>query len=505
MKKKTPNILVLMSDQHRQEITGCYGHPIVQTPNIDLLAAQGVCFENAYCTSPLCGPSRVSFMTGTYPHTNGAVNHPNDRHRSGKKYRPQIEPGIQSLVACLRDAGYRTHACGYTGFHHFRGEQDLDLDNEFLGFQTDGARKWQYPEMVGKDTARRYHMANTLTEMWEPSYANVEGLPFQGKEEEMWDSVAAKDAVEFINNTSSDEPFFLYCGFRAPHTPWCPPERFLSMYSPGNIGPLPDYKVKHHHVPRRLQERFEYFDIAHYPEELVRRSIAGYYGFVSYMDDCVGRVLTALDERGVREDTIIVYLADHGENLYRHGLCEKHCFYEGSVKVPLIISWPGHLPEAQRAEALVSIMDVMPTLLKEAGLEIPDFVEGRDLHPVFRGESVQDYVFSEYYSTLDPCRMVSDGRYKYIHTEEDICELYDLKNDPEELVNLAWYPQYADLVEKYEKLVCADWEIPEVPVYAPWNDLNERKQKQLLKGLNIINTRPSPPDWAQRDMQTEEG
>jgi choline-sulfatase len=493
---RKPNIIVLMSDQHRQDIAGCYGHPTVQTPNIDSLAAQGTRFDNAYCTSPLCGPARVSFMTGTYPHTNGAVTHPNDRHRSGKTYRPQIRPGIQSLVSLLRDGGYQTHACGYTGFHHFDGDRDLDSDNEFLGYQTDGARKWHYSERVGKKTARQYHMANTLSEMWEPSYANVEGLAFNGVEEDMWDSMIASDAVQFLQNRTEDRPFFLYCGFRAPHTPWCPPERFLSMYDPQNIGDLPDYKVKHSRVPRRLRERFEYFDIAQYPEEMVRRSIAAYYGFVSYMDHCVGQVLEATRKKEMEENTIIVYLADHGENLYRHGLCEKHCFYEGSVKIPLIISSPDWSREGKRSDALVSIMDVMPTLLTEAGIDIPQFVEGKDLHPVFSGKPVRDFVLSEYCHTLDPCRMLFDGRYKYIHTEEDICELYDLTHDPDELINLAWYPQYADLVRRYDQLVLSDWEVPNLPVYAAWNDLNERKQRQRLAGLDIIDVFPSLPDWA---------
>ncbi len=495
---KRPNIVILMGDQHRQDVAGCYGNKTVRTPNLDRLAREGVRFDQAYCTSPLCGPSRVSLATGTHPHTNGAVTHPNARHRAGGDYRPMLHAGIQSLYAHLRDAGYRTHGNGYTGFHLYDGNRDLDSDLDFLGFQTQGARR--YADMVGNQIARQYNLNGIKGEMWEPAYANVEGKPFPHGEDLMWDSLIAKDAAQFIDSADKGQPFLLYCGFRAPHTPWCPPERFLRLYDPDDLGPLPDYQARHHHVPRRLQQRFEYFDIPHYPERLVRQSIAAYYGFVSYLDDCIGRVLGALDRQGLREDTIVVYLADHGENLYRHGLCEKHCFYQGSVQIPLIFSQPGSLPENVGTEALASIIDVMPTLLAAAGVPVPDFVEGCDLAPALAGNHVRDYVLAEYYHTLDPCRMIFDGHYKYIHTEEDICELYDLRHDPDEMLNLAWYPQYASLVEKYDRLVLADWEIPELPIFAPWNDLSERKQRQRLAGLDILDVRPPLPHWARNPV-----
>ena len=126
---------------------------------------------------------------------------------------------------------------------------------------------------------------------------------------------------------------------------------------------------------------------------------------------------------------------------------------------------------------------------------MPGFVEGKNLEPTFAGGGVQDHVFAEYYHSLDPCRMVRDKRWKYIHTEEDICELYDLENDPQESINLAWYPQYAPRVRRLHEVLTADWEIPEIPVWAAWNDLNERKQRLRLSGPDIIDPRPQPPAW----------
>ena len=483
-----PNILILMADQQRWNALGCYGNKHVKTPNVDALARRGTRYTNAFCTSPLCGPSRCSFLTGTHPHTNGGVTHPNDRHRSGKKYRPQLEPGIESLVAHFRDSGYRTHATGYVGFHHYDGDRDLDQDLDWLGFESAAMRGGDYAKTVGKEVARRYNLADIKGEMWEPGYANVDGAPFPYGEENMVDARIADANIDFLNSVSGDEPFLLYCGFRAPHTPWCPPQRFLDMIDPDAIE-LPDYRGEHHHIPRRLRERIDSFDTQYYPEDMVRRSMAAYFAFVSYVDHCAGRILQALEESGQADNTIIVFASDHGEMLYDHGLCEKHCFYESAVHVPLIVSDPA-VQGGQTAEQLVSLMDVLPSLMRRSGVEVPEFTEDVDL------QTGREHVFAEYYHSLDPCRMVRDQRYKYIHTEEDISELYDLENDPGELLNLAWYPEYRELVEKYDALVMADWEIPEVPVHGTWNDLNERKQRQRLAGLDIVDPRPSLPEWA---------
>jgi len=491
-----PNIVILMADQMRHDVMGCAGHPLVQTPHLDALAHRGTRFSHAFCTSPLCGPSRASFFTGTHPNTNGGVSHPNGNHRSGKKFFPQLKEHITSTVRPFRDAGYRTHASGYRGFHVFRGEHDFNDDLDWLGFQTQGMEMHDYELAVGTQTARQYQLHGIHGEMWEPSYANIEGEPFPLGDEHMFDSRVAQDASAFLGEQTADQPFLLYCGFRAPHTPWCAPPQLHDLYDPKDIGPLPDYRARHHHIPRRLHERIEYFDIAYYPEQMVRRSIAGYYGFVSYLDDCVGRVLQALDATGQRENTIVVFASDHGEMLYRHGLCEKQCFFEDSVRIPMIMNGPG-VPQGQTTDAFASLMDVLPTMQWTSGLEPAGICEAVDLRPALRGETVRDHVMAEFYHSLDPCRMVRDGRYKYIHTEDDICELYDLNHDPDEMLNLAWYPQYRPLVEHYDALVCADWDIPDMPLYATWRDLNERKQKQRLAGLDIIDTRPPLPDWAQ--------
>ncbi len=482
---KNKNILFLMADQLRPDVFGFAEHPVARTPHLDALAARSCSFRNAFTPSPLCGPARISFFTGTYPHTHGCTNHPNSRHRSGRVFRPQLSASVVSLLTPLQEAGYQTHGCGYFGFHAYDGERNLDEDAARMGFGSLGMTAADYRRRVGPEAARAYHMGRIDSEMWEPSYFNVEGEPCPLKDAQMWDSLCVEDTVRFIRERDTSRPFLAYCGFRAPHPPWRAPEAFHGLHDPADV-PLPDYKTPPVDKPRRVMERFRYFEIQNYPESWIRKSIAAYLDFVAYLDDCVGRILAQLDAAGERDNTLIVFCSDHGENLYQYGLCEKHTLYDASVRIPLLFSLPGLIPEGVQRDELAELTDVLPTLLAGNGLSPPGFVEGRDLGPVLRGEgSVRENVKAEFYATLDPCRMIRDQRYKYIHTEEDIDELYDLNNDPEERVNLAWFPEYADQVARYREQLLADWEIPVVPPEASWCDLNERKQRQARAGKTL--------------------
>lgn len=492
MTRRRPNVLYLMSDQHSRAVAGCYGHEVCRTPNMDQLAASGVLFQNAFCASPLCGPSRVAWLTGTHPHTNGVITHNNSRHRSGRSYRVTINPQTPPLVESLRRAGYQTMGAGFMHADHH-----VDADDPFraLGFETYGIRADTYRDFVGDEVSRRYNSGGIISEMWEHRYRNVEGKPFPYDEELMFDSLIVRDCRQMLAERDPDRPFFLYAGFRAPHPPWAAPARFHDLYDPSRIGDVPNYKVTFTDKPRRVIERINYYELWNLPEEMVRRSIAAYFGFVSYTDHCVGQLMDAIADAGIADDTIIVYSSDHGEMLYKNGICEKHTFFEDAVRIPLIMSFPGAIPRGVRSGALVSNIDVLPTILTMAGVDVPPSVEGVSVDPAFRGSRVHERIYAEYYHSLDPCRMVRDQRYKYIHTEEDICELYDIENDPLEQINLAWYPQYAPLVRQMEQQALDGWEIPEVPVWAAWNDLNERKQKLRLAAPDIVDPRPAPPEW----------
>ena len=218
MAKDALNVVLIMADQHSHAVAGCYGHDIVQTPALDQLAESGLVYENAFCASPLCGPSRASCLTGTHPHTHGAITHNNSRHRSGKVYREVLRPGITSLVRPLREAGYRTHGAGY--MHVEQHVERSDDPYGELGFQSYRMNAQEYGRLVGEEVKHRYNLANIISEMWEHSYRNVEGDPFPYPEEQLWDSVITDDCLRFLEERATDQPFFLYTGYRAPHPPW---------------------------------------------------------------------------------------------------------------------------------------------------------------------------------------------------------------------------------------------------------------------------------------------
>ena len=185
-----PNVLFIMSDQHSRAVSGCYGHDIVQTPNLDRLAADGLTYDNAFCASPLCGPSRVAWITGTQPHTNGVVTHNNSRHRSGKAYRKTIDPATPSLVDCMHQSGYQTLG---SGFMHADQHVDGDDPHAALGFESYGLTPASYAARVGETVSRRYNLARIISEMWEHSYRNVEGEAFPFDEGQMFDSLVVDD------------------------------------------------------------------------------------------------------------------------------------------------------------------------------------------------------------------------------------------------------------------------------------------------------------------------
>ncbi|MDP6019156.1 MAG: sulfatase-like hydrolase/transferase, partial [Candidatus Latescibacteria bacterium] len=224
-----PNVLFIMSDQHSKAVAGCYGHGIVQTPHMDRLAQRGLIYDNAFCASPLCGPSRVAWITGTQPHTNGVVTHNNSRHRSGGTYRKTIDPDVPSLIEEMRQAGYDTYGAGF-----MHADQHVDGEDPYgeLGFSGYGVNPKSYGDIVGEQVKRRYDAHHIISEMWEHSYRNVEGDPFPHGEEKMLDTLVVDDCLEFMAQSDRDRPFFAYAGFRAPHPPWCAPPRFHEMYDP---------------------------------------------------------------------------------------------------------------------------------------------------------------------------------------------------------------------------------------------------------------------------------
>ncbi|MDA0708815.1 MAG: sulfatase-like hydrolase/transferase [bacterium] len=450
MTESRPNILWICTDQQRYDTIGALGNSHVSTPNIDRLVKDGVAFTRAYCQSPICTPSRASFLTGMYAsavHVNG----------NGNAHFPDHPPLITKLLA---DAGYD---CGLIGKLHLssafgRVEQRVD----------DGYRYWQYSHAPRDDWETGHDYADWVRDKGEilgELTRSVDGVPAEFHQT-TW---CAEKTIAFIKEARQG-PWLASVNIYDPHPPFNPPKAYRDQFDPsempaalfresdlvqqGKLAGLDfqsrarhpaDLDIKSPIIPwkqtRGLKE----------PESAGQRDAktlkAAYYAMIKLVDDQVGRMVDALVETGQLENTMIIFMSDHGETLGDHGLIQKGCrFYEGLVRVPLIISWPEKVLSGVENDALVELRDIAPMLLSLAGVDLPDWVDAPSLWPLLTGEKApeehRDFVRCEYYNALDMqdntfANMFRDERYKLIvYHGHNLGEFYDLLQDPHEFSNL---------------------------------------------------------------------
>jgi choline-sulfatase len=453
--RRPPNILLLLADQHRADAMGCAGDAVIRTPALDRLAAQGVRFQNAFCTSPLCMPSRASFTTGLYAHNHGVLS-----NAAGN-----LLPVLPTFMRALQAAGY--HTAGIGKFHYFlhSGISDMDeLADQLLGYGFDEAI-----ETEGKEVSEFHHGPWTRY-LAEHGLEETHRADFRRRrtEERAWyagasplgedhhhDAYIGRLAERWLERYDGDRLFFLWASWVGPHLPWDAPGRYATMYDPAIFpSPVPDSMGDPPAVVRRYVERFRLRDAR---SEEIASMRASYYGLISHIDYWVGRLLDVLDRRGRADDTVVVYFSDHGEMLGEHQLLQKSVFYEEAIRVPLIVRDPRHARSAVAA-ALVELVDLPPTLLELAGQQPYAACEGRSLVPLLDEPSSppagwRDAVFSE----LKGERMIRTDRYKYTYRAgEPRQELFDLANDPRELRNLGGDPTHA-AVEQELQARLLDW------------------------------------------------
>ncbi len=424
MRGSRPNIVMIMSDQHTPSVLGCYGNGRVSTPNIDRLAGSGVLFENAYCNAPVCVPSRISMLTGLC----------SDRIAVWHNADP-LGQHLTTWPMALRLAGYRTvisgrmHLCWgdrMGGFgERLCGDSHAYIPNIRRGRTMAGSGR---PEAIDKSLG--------------------EGDPYPADEE------ATRQAVDFLGSRP-EGPFALVVGFFKPHAPFRAEKRFLDAYRDLQVedtsgqGCLPQYRPMAEAARDCRPERIE----------LAKRC---YYGMVSHVDELVGRLVAALDESGLRENTLVVYNSDHGEMLGRHGLWHKMCFYEDSVRIPMIASWPGRLEGGARVGRNVSLLDIFPTLLDLAGAERSMPLDGRSLVPALEGGALQgpDQVMAMSIGVERgrPSVMLRRGDLKLILAEGYPPSLFDLAEDPGEERNLAGEPGHAETLREMLAAVEERWD-----------------------------------------------
>jgi len=441
------NVLFIISDQHKKSVAGCYGDRCVRTPNIDKLSRQGVLFTRAYCPSPLCGPSRSATLTGTHVHTCGVWHH---------GYMESL-PELSTLGSVWRDAG---HATGAIGKLHAAGEtpeRDLGFDEQALRIYT--PLPGDYWETVGEEAVRRY-ASYLVPKRPRRDVYNCANAPLDMDENLMLDHLVVDRSIGFLKRHRRDR-FFLWVGLEKPHPEWYVPERFQKFYRKDRV-PVPETvdgeSVRS--VPETILPKW--MRRGTWPEDKVRGAIAAYYANVTYMDHNVGRLLAALEDLSLADRTLVVYTSDHGDNLFEHGLIQKHCFYEAAVAVPLMIACPGLLPADRECTSLASLIDLFPTLVELTGFEAPPTLEGRSLAAAARGEdaSPDEAVFSEFYGFGMPMRMIRTREWKYVYAQDGTAMLFDTRSDPFETTNLAGDSGHEGVCRELKARVLSGWEFP---------------------------------------------
>ncbi|WPJ95188.1 sulfatase-like hydrolase/transferase [Coraliomargarita algicola] len=474
MQSKKPNVLLISSDQQHWMAMG-YNNPEIKTPNLDRLAARGVIFDRAYCPNPTCTPTRASILTGQFPSQHGAYTLGTKLDES----RPTMNDAWHAL-------GYQTALVGkahfqplasteeYSSLEAYPTLQDLDFwrsyTGPFYGFDHfELARNHVDEAHVGQ------HYAIWMEEKGFADWRECFQKPTGTKEGQYgrWNIpmeyhyntwIAERTNALIQQFADQDQPFFMWSSYFDPHPPYIVPEPWASMYDPATLT-LPETRSDSHSANPRFH-RFAIDADATYEdyglegkwmhgvechvqdEEKTRQDLAIYYGMVSCMDHAIGQTLDLLDELGLTENTLIAFTTDHGHYVGHHGFIAKGPFhYEDGVKVPMIVSWPGHTPEGQRSEALQCLVDLPVSFLAAAGLDKPQAMTGVNQWPVWQGESptARDHCIVE--NNHEPgcaeLKTYIDERYKLtVYRAFEDGELYDLKEDPDELHNRFNDPDY---------------------------------------------------------------
>ncbi|MDL1900645.1 alkaline phosphatase family protein [Anaerolineae bacterium CFX9] len=476
------NVLFIMVDQMRADCLSIDGHPVVQTPNLDRLAKRGVRFSRAYVQTAVCGPSRACFYTGRYTHAHGT-------------YWNEIPLAIdeQTLGQVVRNAGVRAALCGKT--HMTADEATLErlqvVESVRERLRHAGFEPWEVNDFWGEGWMQHLHSRGYDLPFENPMLAAFQVTAPDGARRNGWrfencrlptvydqadsDTAFMTDrAMAFIDD-AGDAPWLLHLSYLKPHWPNVAPVPYNTLYDPADV-PAPNRAEHERTNPHPILQPFreERRGLALDDEQTWRNMRATYYGLITEIDTHIGRLMAHLEARGRLEDTLIIFVSDHGEYMGDHWLFEKELFYEEAIRVPLIIVDPDPRADGTRGsvqDVWVESIDLMPTCLEALNISIPPAVQGRSLLGIVRGaqpDSWRDAVFGDwdfrFYRTsailrlpVNRCRawMIRDEAYKYVHFNGLPDMLFDLRQDPSELCNLAEDPSRKEVIAAYRERLLA--------------------------------------------------
>jgi iduronate 2-sulfatase len=477
-----PNVLFIAVDDLNNQL-GCYGNAIVQSPNINRLAASGVRFDRAYTQLPLCSPSRVSLLTGLRPDTT-RVYDLQTNFRKGTNI-----PNVITFPQLLRSNGWFVARVGKMFHYGVPGDigkpglddplswdlaiyprgRDKDEEDKVINLNRGEPNPERAPRAApARNAARnRQQAANagtgTQTNRNQPRQTNQLGAALawhesEGTDNEFTDSLVADEAIRLLDQ-KRDKPFFLGVGFYRPHVPWIVPKKYFELYPMEKIA-LP-FNVPNDRddipPPALWVKRWNYGRT----DEEVRGAIRAYYASITYMDKQVGRVLDALDRLGLATNTIVILWGDHGWHLGEHGAWQKQSLFEESARVPLLIRVPGAKGNGSSCPRIVETLDLYPTVAEFCGVRAPDSVQGKSLMPLLKNP-LQKWDRPAYSQTRRGTAnnffmgySVRTDRWRYTEWDNGVrgAELYDHENDPREFTNLATNSNHAATIANLQRLL----------------------------------------------------
>ena len=450
--------MVIMSDEHNPKVLGCAGHPVIDTPNLDALAARGTRFTSAYTTSPVCIPARAGFACGKYIHQIGYWDNAD-----------AYDGATPSWHHLLRESGHRVASVGKLHFH-LAGE-DHGFSEEIIPMHIYEG-KGDLLGLIRDDMPQRGNSKKMIA-MAGPGESTYT----------FYDKDICSRAQVWLQEEATkqhDKPWVLFVSFVAPHFPLTAPPEHYYRYWRQEL-PMPklyarELRPKHPYVVD-YGRNFNYDDYFETPQD-VKKALSGYFGLVSYLDENIGKLLSALRSTGLADDAVVMYTSDHGDNLGARGLWGKSTMYEEIAGVPFLLAGPG-IPAGKVVDTPVSHVDALPTLLEIAGEKTPPGFPGFSLVDISKGSKPERTVLSEYHGmgSSTGAFAVRVGKWKYVHYAKYGPQLFDLEKDPDETQDLAEDPRQAKVLEQCRTALYGICDPQEV-------DRRARKRQAELLALN---------------------